>query len=88
MATTPPSSQQHPREPRPALKPLVDQLARLTDEERQEVVAAAEHAARTQRNEDADAARQRRWDWLWGSIGIVSLGGNAIEDCERLYDDA
>lgn len=87
MANSEPASQQPTTDLSPTLKPLVDQLAALSDEERREVITAARQAARKQRDADPEAARQRRWDWLMSMKGIVSLGGNAVEDCERLYDD-
>ncbi|WP_394826060.1 hypothetical protein [Pendulispora albinea] len=63
----------------PALEPLVRQLAALPDEDRKAVVQAAENARRPQR---AVAS----WDTLDSLRGVVRLGGDAIEDCDRLYD--
>ena len=64
---------------RAALEPLVRQLAELADDERRDVVAAAQESA---------SARRPTLPWSsWEAArGVVSLGGNAVEDCDRLYD--
>ena len=66
------------RRVRPALEPLVRQLAELPEDERCEVVAAAQESA----------ARRPVLSWdAWESArGLVSLGGDAVADCDRLYD--
>ena len=65
---------------RPALEPLVRQLAQLPEDERREVVAAAQETA----------GRHPVLSWeAWDSArGLVSLGGDAVADCDRLYDGA
>ncbi|MBN1609989.1 MAG: hypothetical protein JW940_25405 [Polyangiaceae bacterium] len=60
------------------LQPLVDQLRQLPPQERSLVVRAAN--------------QQRPLSGIPASefqelIGIVNLGGNAVEDCEAIYDD-
>lgn len=65
------------RRVRPGLEPLVRQLAELPKEERREVVAAAEETAKP------PTLSWSAWD---AAAGVVSLGGNAVEDCDRLYD--
>jgi hypothetical protein len=64
---------------RPALEPLVRRLAELPDDERREVVAAAEESAATKKPTLAWSS----WD---AARGVVSLGGDAVEDCDLLYD--
>jgi hypothetical protein len=63
---------------RPALEPLVRQLSELPALERREVVAAAEETA-TQRP-------VLSWESWESACNAVRLGGNAVEDCDRLYD--
>ena len=64
-----------------ALKPLVDGLAALPPEDRERVIVAARDAA-------GRKARVRRvpWEHLRRARGIVRLGGDAVEDCNALYD--
>ncbi|MBI4951776.1 MAG: hypothetical protein HY908_07060 [Myxococcales bacterium] len=63
---------------RPEHEALVRQLTSLPEDERQAVVAAAE------------AAAQQRPVASWATLrklsAAVSLGGDAVEDCKRLYD--
>ncbi len=62
----------------PSLEPLVRQLAALSAAERREVIVAAEQTA-TERS-------VLSWD-AWGrSRSVATLGGNAVDDCDRLYD--
>ena len=63
---------------RPALDPLVRQLAELPEDERRDVIAAAQESA----------AQHPFLSWeAWESArGIVNLGGDAVADCDRLYD--
>lgn len=64
---------------RPELEDLVRALAALPAAERRRVVAATERAA-------ARPQATLSWD-LWDrACGVVSLGGDAVEDCDRLYD--
>ncbi|MCC6898401.1 MAG: hypothetical protein IT377_05465 [Polyangiaceae bacterium] len=60
-----------------ALKPLVEQLAKLQPGERDLVVRAAEG----QRRYNAVS-----WELLDAARGVVNLGGDAVEDCKALYD--
>jgi len=64
----------------PELEPLVRQLAELSEAERRDVIAAAEQTV----------ARRPVLPWeAWERArGVVKLGGNAVEDCERHYDGA
>jgi hypothetical protein len=63
---------------RPELETLVRALAALPEAERRIVVSAAEEAAAH--------AKTLPWE-LWDRArGAVSLGGHAVEDCDRLYD--
>ncbi len=57
---------------------LVAALARLPEAERRKVIADAVQQARGRTTVD--------WDSLRAACGVVSLGGNAVEDCHRLYD--
>jgi hypothetical protein len=63
---------------RPALEPLVRQLAELPEDERREVVAAAQ--------ESSAQHPGLSWDAWEAARGLVSLGGDAVADCDRLYD--
>jgi hypothetical protein len=65
---------------RPGLEPLVRQLAELPEEERREVVAAADESAGTH--------PVLSWESWESARGLVNLGGDAVEDCDRLYDGA
>jgi hypothetical protein len=83
------ASSSHPAESElPAgLEPLVRQLAALPIHERHRVVAAAERAAtEATTGEHENDLRRARWQRLRALAGVVDLGGNALEDCERLYD--
>jgi hypothetical protein len=67
---------------RPGLLPLVRQLAELADRDRHDVVAAAEETV-------SDTHRSvLAWDTWEAARGVVTLGGNAVDDCDRLYDGA
>jgi hypothetical protein len=68
------------RRVRPALEPLVRQLSELADEERRAVVAASE--------ETAAKRPVLSWESWEAARGAVSLGGDAVEDCDQLYDGA
>lgn len=62
----------------PEHQALVQQLAVLPGRERRAVFAAAEAAARPK---DVSS-----WDAIEAMSGVVALGGDAVEDCDRLYD--
>lgn len=78
-AENPPTAPKHLR---PELEALVRTLAALPDDERTRVYDAVN-----------DHSRQGKpatlsWD-KWETVrGVVSLGGNAVDDCDQLYDDA
>jgi len=63
-----------------ALKPLVEQLAKLSEDERHLVVNAAERTASRQRLRALTTEDLRRLS------GVVAMGGNAVEDSDALYD--
>lgn len=60
-----------------ALKPLVEALAKLQPAERDLVVRAAESSRRY---------KAVSWELLEAARGVVSFGGDAVEDCRALYD--
>jgi hypothetical protein len=62
------------------LLPLVQQLAALSESDRDLVIRAARPQAKPGK------PRTMSWETLDRAIGIVSLGGDAVEDCEALYD--
>ena len=62
------------------LLPLVEQLAALSDADRDLVIQAARSHARPRKH------RTMSWETLERAKGIVSLGGDAVEDCNALYD--
>ena len=62
------------------LLPLVQQLAALCDADRDLVIQAARAQAKPRKH------RTMSWETLDRAIGIVSLGGDAVEDCKALYD--
>jgi hypothetical protein len=61
-----------------ARRHLVQALARLSEDERRRVIADAQR----------EAGRRATLDWksMRAARGIVSLGGNAVADCDTLYD--
>jgi hypothetical protein len=61
------------------LEPLVRELAELSEEARRDVFAAVEEAKGRNRATVA-------WESFKAASGIVSLGGDAVLDCDRLYD--
>jgi len=65
----------------PALEALVETLARLSSQERQAVVRAVE-----KRLAGRSGLRPLAADVLLAASGVVSLGGNAVEDSRALYD--
>lgn len=60
-----------------SLKPLVEQLAQLQPSDRDLVARAGESSPRY---------RAVTWELLDAARGVVSLGGDAVEDCKALYD--
>jgi hypothetical protein len=62
------------------LQPLVEQLRQLAPEERSLVVQAANEA-------EPESLPTVPWSEIEEAIGIVNIGGNAVEDCEAIYDD-
>ncbi len=62
------------------LQPLVQQLAALTEGDRDLVIRALESRLHARR------LRTMSWQTVERATGIVSLGGNADDDCKALYD--
>jgi hypothetical protein len=63
------------------LRPLAAELASLKDDAREMVISAAR---------GANTIRQRyptmSWVSLMSASSVVGCGGNAVEDCDALYD--
>lgn len=72
-----------PKQLRPELENLVRALAALPEPERSTVFAAANAQAQPERK-----GPTLSWDDWESAHGVVKLGGNAVEDCDGLYDDA
>jgi hypothetical protein len=64
-----------------ALRPLAAELAKLSEQERELVISAARAANTTGRRHATIS-----WASLMSAKGVVSFGGNAVEDCDALYD--
>ena len=64
-----------------ALEPLVKQLASLQPSERELVMHAAEAASQS-----GGRYPTMSWEVLEEARGVVSLGGDAVEDTRALYD--
>jgi len=62
------------------LQSLVTQLAALNEGDRDLVIRAANSQA------EPSKLRTMSWETLDRARGIVSLGGDAVEDCKALYD--
>jgi hypothetical protein len=62
------------------LQPLVKQLAALSEGDRDLVIRAANSQAEPRKR------RTMSWETIERATGIVSLGGNADDDCKALYD--
>jgi hypothetical protein len=62
------------------LQPLVKQLAELNEGERDLVIRAANSQAKPHKH------RTMSWETIERATDLVSLGGNADEDCKALYD--
>ena len=82
-ASTMSSSEPAGRKVPEALRLLVKQLAALPSEQRALVLHAAEKAA----NDAKVHQRSISWESLKAARGAVNLGGNAVEDCNALYDE-
>lgn len=65
-----------------ALQPLADELAKLPPEDREKVIVAARAAA----NDTKARLRTVSPEHMRAAFGIVSLGGNAVDDVNALYD--
>ena len=76
--TTPPSAPKHLR---PELKALVRALAALPDGERSTVYEAVNEAGKSR-------GAMLTWEEWEAARGVVTLGGNALDDCDQLYDGA
>jgi hypothetical protein len=63
------------------LEPLVEKLADLSEQDRELVIRAARHKRWTKVE-----LKPVPWDVLWKASGTVSLGGNAVEDTDAIYD--
>ena len=64
-----------------ALRPLATELAKLSEQERELVISAARAANTTRRPHPTIS-----WASLMSAKGVVSFGGDAVEDCDALYD--
>jgi hypothetical protein len=65
---------------RPELAELVRTLAALPEAERERVYGAVN-------DEKTRPHGTLSWDEWEKAKGIVSFGGNAVEDCDELYDE-
>jgi hypothetical protein len=65
------------------IEELAEELAALSPEDRYRVLAAV--GRRGPRAAEATTV-STAWQQLRGLEGIVSLGGDALEDCTHLYD--
>jgi hypothetical protein len=64
-----------------ALRSLAAELAKLPEQDREMVISAARAANITTRRYPTMS-----WPSLMSGKGVVSIGGNAVEDCDALYD--
>lgn len=69
------------RKLRPDLEPLVKTLVALPADDRAVVLAMVEAETRP-----APRLTPIPWEALDAMTGVVNFGGNALEDCDRLYD--
>jgi hypothetical protein len=76
------SHPKHPFEMPEGLRELVHQLAKLPPGEREVVIQAARDVA----DEQAASLPTISWESLSSAVGIVSWGGNALDDSEAIYD--
>jgi hypothetical protein len=63
------------------LELLVEKLADLSPQDRELVIRAARRRRRSKVE-----LRAVPWEALWRSRGVVSLGGDAVEDTNAMYD--
>ena len=68
---------------RARIEELAEELAALSPEDRNLVVAAAFRRGPKPAHEGQKASA---WQRLHAVEGMVSLGGNALDDCAKLYD--
>ena len=59
---------------------LVEELAALPESERRAIVQEADEKSRR------GARVVASWDTIDRMTGLVSLGGDSVEDCRRVYD--
>jgi hypothetical protein len=77
----------HPKAANPAaslpdaLRPLAAELAQLPEQDREMVISAARAANLTKHRYPTMS-----WGTLMSGKGAVSFGGNAVDDCDALYD--
>lgn len=79
LAVTPPKDTAALKLPE-RLEPLARQLAELDPSDRELLIRAVQTSSPRRK------LRGVSWEQLEKLKGIVSLGGNAVEDCKALYD--
>ena len=79
LAVTPPKDTAELKLPE-RLEPLARQLAELDPSDRELLIRAVQTSSPRRK------LRGVSWEQLEKLNGIVSLGGNAVEDCKALYD--
>jgi len=79
LAVTPPKATSALKLPE-RLEPLARQLAELDPSDRELIIRAVQTTSPRRK------LRGVSWEQLEKLNGIVSLGGNAVEDCKALYD--
>jgi hypothetical protein len=77
----PPKAASPPASLPEALPPLAAELASLPGDARELVISAARAA-----NTTTQGHHRMSWASLMSASGVVSFGGNAVEDCDALYD--
>ena len=78
---SPPGSSTAPVQVPEQLEPLVEKLADLTQQDRELVIRAARRRRRSKVE-----LKPVPWEVVWRSSGTVSLGGDAVEDTNAIYD--
>lgn len=71
----------HPSTLPESLRPLAERLAALSDADRRLVIDAVQATTRP-----SVVLRPVPWEVVDRARGIVKLGGNAVDDCNALYD--